>query len=135
MRGDLRPLALIRVRTHSEGMFRRRHHIEDELNRAREWVILSAGSCSCEESLDESLDRLMAFTSEQLVPASAVINPLLIAWDAAHEVAQEAAVPIEALLTTSVQRVLLDANEIVECVEEVRSIALQMAILAQLAAS
>ncbi len=84
------------------------------------------------ERLDRALASLGAFTTERAVPTSVVINPLLVVWDAAHEVGAEVSGPVEALLTAAVQRTTLGPDELVSCSDEVRALALQETVLSEL---
>lgn len=84
------------------------------------------------QRLDQALATLGQFTRDRAVPTSAVINPLLVVWDAAHEVGEEVSSPVEALLTAAVQRTTIGSDELVSCVEEVRALALQETVLAEL---
>lgn len=84
------------------------------------------------QRLDRALATLGQFTRDRAVPTSAVINPLLVVWDAAHEVGEEVSSPVETLLTAAVQRTTLGSDELVTCAEEVRALALQETVLAEL---
>lgn len=84
------------------------------------------------ERLDRALTSLGAFTSDRAVPTSVVINPLLVVWDAAHEVGAEVSEPVESLLTAAVQRTTLGADELLSCSDEVRALALQQTVLSEL---
>ena len=116
-------------------MFRHRHARNEGPITAPAPSGLPATNPAHVEPLDRALVVLLAYTAEKRVPASAVINPLLVAWDAAHEVGPGVAGPIEDLLTAAVHRAALEASEIVACVDEVRIHVLEMAVLSQLAAS
>lgn len=84
------------------------------------------------ERLDRALASLGAFTTDRAVPTSVVINPLLVVWDAAHEVGAEVSEPVEALLTAAVQRTTLGADELLSCSHKVRALALQEMVLSEL---
>lgn len=84
------------------------------------------------ERLDLALASLIPFTRERSVPTSVVINPLLVVWDAAHDVGAEVSGPVESLLTAAVQRATLGADELLACTDEVRALALQETVLADL---
>lgn len=83
--------------------------------------------------LEASLRPVVPFIKERFVSASAVVNPLLSVWDAAHDLGPTVSEPVEELLTMAVQRSVITGQEIAACVEAVRALAAQEVILSQLA--
>ena len=84
------------------------------------------------EQLDRGLALLMEFTRDDSIPASILVNPLLVVWEAARDVGIEVSGPVEAMLTAAVRRSTLTADEVRSCVHEVRALALQETVLSVL---
>ncbi len=84
------------------------------------------------ENLERAVASVMEFAADKQIPASVVVNPLLVLWDAAHEVDPLVSVPVEALLTVAVHRSTLGSDEVIGCIQEVRALAIQEAVLAEL---
>lgn len=81
------------------------------------------------EALERALTALMEFTRDRSVPASVLVNPLLVVWDTAHGIGPDVSGPVEALLTVAVHRASIGSDEVIACVQEVRAFAVQEAVL------
>lgn len=81
------------------------------------------------EVLERALATLMEFTRDRWVPASVLVNPLLVVWDSARGIGPDVSGPVEALLTVAVQRASIGSDEVIACVQEVRAFAVQEAVL------
>lgn len=84
------------------------------------------------ENLERAVGTLMDFAADKQIPASVLVNPLLVLWDAAHEVDPAVSAPVEALLTVAVHRSTLGSDELIGCLQEVRALAIQEAVLSAL---
>lgn len=74
----------------------------------------------------------MNFAGDRNIAASAALNPLLGIWDAARAVGPEVSDPVERMLTVAIHRSTLGSDELIACVQEVRALALQEAVLSNL---
>lgn len=64
---------------------------------------------------------LDSFLQETYIPTSAVTNPLLVLWDAAHDIDPVVSSPVEHLLTALVTRTWVTPAELSATVEQVRT--------------
>lgn len=132
---------------HSEGMFVRKVHTKAAENPVERLTVPQCSEPPLEdhgqperpeysperiERLEHSLRSLSDFARDRIVPTSLVVNPLLLVWDAAHELDPGVAAPVEGLLTVAVQRTTLEADELFHCIDEVRALILQHTVLADL---
>lgn len=80
--------------------------------------------------LDETLKTLDPYLREPSACAAALVNPLLVVWDAAHAVHPEVAIPVEKLLTGLLRRSTIPAADVFDAVGDMRARALQVLVLA-----
>lgn len=85
--------------------------------------------------LDEAVAGLGPFLTETFIPTSAVINPLLVVWDAANEIDPCVSSPVERLLTVLVARTWVRPSELTATLDEVRAAASQASLLIEALAS
>lgn len=83
-----------------------------------------------QERLEAALADVAGYLRDEFVPAGLMINPLLSAWDAAHEFDADVAVPLEELMTALIHRASVQRKEILEVLDEVRALAVSTALLA-----
>lgn len=72
------------------------------------------------DKLTAALETFLAVYSDSVIGRSRVMNPLLTLWEAAHDVSDAAAVPVERMLTVLVKRQHTSHDELERMVEEVR---------------
>ncbi|MGO9341364.1 MAG: hypothetical protein ACLP6E_02415 [Acidimicrobiales bacterium] len=72
------------------------------------------------EKLADALEIFLAVHSDSVIGTSRVMNPLLTLWEAAHDVSDAAAEPIERMLTVLVKRQHTSHDELARMVDEVR---------------
>ena len=95
----------------------------------------STASCEAVARLDQAVAGLGPYLAEAFIPASAVINPLLDVWDAAHSIDPCASSPVEPLLTVLVTRTWVTPSELTATLDEVRAAALEASLLLNALAS
>lgn len=81
------------------------------------------------DRLDETLKTLDPYLQEPAASAGALVNPLLVVWDAAHAVHPEVAAPVEKLLTGLLHRTMVPVDDVLVAVEDMRARALQVLVL------
>lgn len=81
------------------------------------------------DRLDETLKTLDPYLQEPAASAGALVNPLLVVWDAAHAVHPEVATPVEKLLTGLLHRTTVPVDDVLVAVEDMRARALQVLVL------
>ncbi len=81
------------------------------------------------ERLDRTVAALDPYLREPAVSASTLVNPLLVVWDAAHDVVPDVATPVERLLTGLVHCTTVPATDVLEAVDDARARALQVLVL------
>ncbi len=69
--------------------------------------------------LSEASVAFLAAHKDQVIGTSRVLNPLLELWEVAHDVSDEAAGPIERMLTVLVKRQYTSYDELVRMIDEV----------------
>lgn len=82
-----------------------------------------------QERFEAALANVAGYLGDDFVPAGLIINPLLLAWDAAHDIDAAVAVPLEELLTGIIHRASVQRKEILEVLDEVRALAVSTAVL------
>ena len=80
-------------------------------------------------ALDESISALDPYLREEFTHPAALVNPLLVVWDAAQDVDPGVSCPVEELLTDLLHRTTVATSEIVTAMEEVRARAVQVLVL------
>lgn len=87
------------------------------------------------QHLQLELRVLRTYATGTVLPAQAVINPLLDVWEPARRIHPWVALPVERLLTTLVSRTTVAVDEIGEVADEVALLALEMRSLSESAAA
>ena len=120
-------MALISVAlgSHIRGMWRTHRTKQRDAQQSADWANQVEHG---QERLAAALTEVTAYLQEEFVPASIMINPLLCAWDAAHMIDVDVAVPLEGLLTALVHRTAAQRGEVLEVLDEVRARALSMTV-------
>ncbi len=72
------------------------------------------------DKLDDVLVSFLAEHDETIIGTSRVMNPLLAVWEAAHDVSDVAAEPVERMLTVLVKRQHTSHDELARMVDAVR---------------
>jgi len=80
--------------------------------------------------LDEAIAMTSAYLTDEWIPTTSLINPMLEVWEAAHAIHPAVARPVEEFLTALIHRTTVTPAEIDAVAKEVKLLTLQACVIA-----